>query len=571
MFDTPVAHPYNLNPCYPPMVGAVGSGWCAAAATLPTGSRVLAIDGPAALDWEAVVDGLATALDDGELKVLRLDTRQFFVPWGELLARAEQGFLAEDPDFATRATGDLADFFADLPWVQPPTAGAMLVVYGPGAALVDHDVLWYADLPKRHAEAAITAGTGRNLGQPHHAGPGTTRRLFYIDWPLLDRHRDAIAPRVALWLDTQEDVVTWLDGEALRRTLADLSGRPIRTRPTFNSTSWGGHWAQRELGFNPEARNTAIGYELIAPESGVLIGERGHPKIEVPFQLLVALHPVRVLGERVHAEFGTSFPIRFDFLDTVDGGNLSLHCHPREEYMREVFGWPYPQHETYYVMVGGPGCKVYLGLHDADVSDFRDQALAADNHRQPFDVEQHVQTFPADAHQLFLIPAGTPHASGKGNVVLEVSATPYLYSLRFYDWLRRDDNGNDRPVHIDHAFNNLDRDRVGIQVRNDLVQQPRTLRTGDGWREEMIGDLPEMFYEVRRFVLDSDRAATDDTAGRFHMLNVVDGDGVVLETSGGHRCTLAFAETLTVPAEVGAYTLRRAGTGRTQVVKAVVR
>ena len=46
----------------------------------------------------------------------------------------------------------------------------------------------------------------------------------------------------------------------------------------------------------------------------------------MPFQLLVALHPQPVLGDEVTATFGTSFPIRFDYLDTVGGGHLSIHC-----------------------------------------------------------------------------------------------------------------------------------------------------------------------------------------------------------------------------------------------------
>ena len=109
-------------------------------------------------------------------------------------------------------------------------------------------------------------------------------------------------------------------------------------------------------------------------------------------------------------------------------------------------------------MVGGENRKVFLGLRgDVDVELFEKEAQEAHRHATPFDIERHVQVFPAEPHALFLIPAGTPHGSGEGNVVLEVSATPYLYSLRFYDWLRRDADDRQRPVHVEHAFDNLDR------------------------------------------------------------------------------------------------------------------
>ena len=103
------------------------------------------------------------------------------------------------------------------------------------------------------------------------------------------------------------------------------------------------------------------------------------------------------------------------------------------------------------------------------------------------------------------------------------------------------------------------------------MQTPRTLREGAGWREELLGSLPEMFFEVRRLVLDSDRPLTDDTAGRFHVLNVVEGDGVIVEPAGQADHRLAYAETLVVPAAVGAYRLRRLGADRVRLVKSLVR
>jgi hypothetical protein len=563
--------PYEPNPRYLPIGAQVVIGWNEAVAALPD-RGVLAIDGPAILHWAALRASLLAALTAaGRVVGTVVDASDALVSWSEIEARTLSPGLPDDPDFATLSTASLRDLFNAPPRVRRPAEG-IAVVFGPGAAFADPDVLWYADLPKRFAEEAIGAGTARNLGQREGDGTGTTRRLFYLDWPILDRHRDAIAARVDRWVDAREpDRPTSLDGPALRRTVADLARRPFRTRPTFNTVSWGGQWGRRVLGLNGERRNSGVGYELIAPESGVLVGDID-AEVEIPFQLIVEQCPAELLGPDVHVRFGTSFPVRFDYLDTVDGGSLSVHCHPQTGYMARVFGWPYTQHETYYLMVAGEQSHVFLGLRDGiDVDEFERRAREASEKGWPFPIERFVQTFPATAHQLFAIPAGTPHGSGRGNVVLEVSATPYLYSLRFYDWLRRDDAGRQRPVHIDHAFANLARERTGARVAHELVRSPRVLRRGNGWCEEALCTLPDLFFEVRRLELEPDATLPDDTGGRFHVLNVVDGTGVVLETGGGDRHDLAYAETLVIPAAVGGYEVRAMDDAPVKVVKALVR
>nr|WP_255954881.1 class I mannose-6-phosphate isomerase [Streptomyces sp. ODS25] len=554
-------------------------GWAAAVRELPARRAVLAVDGPAALDWDGVARGIVAALADRGTPVDLLDLREYEADWDTVRERTgDAPGPAADPYFLPLAEGPLSVLYREIPQVGAPDEG-LLVVVGPGAALARHDVLWYADLPKRYAEAAVVAGElplGVNLGR--HGTPGDLRRLFYADWPMIDAHRDALAPRIDRWLDLQDPhAPASVDGSTLRATLAHLAGGPVRTRPYFNSTPWGGQWAVRELGFEPPAGNTALGYELIAPEAGVLVGDGPEAEVELPFQLLCVLHPEEFLGAPVHAEYGTSFPIRYDYLDTVGGGNLSLHLHPVAAYMRERFGWPYTQHETYYVTRNaGDDPRVFLGLReDADLALMRKQVEAAIEHGEPMDVEEFVQSHPSEEGRLYMIPAGTPHASGAGNLVLEVSATPYLYSLRFYDWLRRNAQGAPRPLPYDHAFANLDTGRQGEAARRDLIQEPRELRSGPGWREEVIGALPEMFYEVRRLVLDpaaeSGEALADDTAGRFHLLNVSAGAGVVIETAGGRTHDLAFGETLTVPAGVGAYRVRPVGDAPVHVVKSLVR
>lgn len=245
---------------------------------------------------------------------------------------------------------------------------------------------------------------------------------------------------------------------------------------------------------------------------------------------------------------------------------MSIQCHPNERYARDVFGLAYTQSETYYVVETTPGAELFLGLREgADVGAFAADAQAALRGRG-FDPSNYVETHEARKHALYLIPPGTVHASGAGSVVLEVSATPYLYTLRFYDWLRRDLDGSLRPVHLEHAFANLDPSRAGAAVR-ELMPEPTVARSGPGWAELELGRHPDLFFGVNR--LDFEESVDDDTDGRFHVLNLVDGAVVSIESARG-TTLLAYAETIVVPAAVGPYRLHAAGGGSCKVVKAFV-
>lgn len=581
----PVApHGYDPYPAYRLTHGAVTAGYRPLADELRQAPpRVLALDGPAAFDWATFVERLRGELDRHGVRTQTLDVREHHPDWAQVQRRTEQSDLPGDPNFARLATGKLDELFDDLPPAVVPEPGGTLIVFGPGSALVSHDRLWLVDRPKRHTLVAVQRGLAPNLGQPADQ-PGSQKRHLFIDWPLLDRHRDTLFEDFHRFVDgTDIDEPRSVDGDDLRATLAVLAVRPVRTLPSYLPGAWGGQWLRRNLGVEPDAPNIAIGYELIAPEATVAVTSSsdtdtdtgavpgaGAAGVEVPFEMLVRAHPARMLGASVADRFGASFPIRFDYLDTVEGGNLSMHCHPRKRYIKEVFGWDYTQHESYYVMLDGPDSQVYLGLReDADVEEFRTDARGAAELGDAFDVTRYVQAHPARRHDLYLIPAGTPHASGVDNLVLEISATPYLYSLRFYDWLRRDLSGELRPVHVDHAFANLDDTRRGDAVHDDLIPEPRTVRAGDGWAEVRFDAPPEIFFEIRR--LEFDDAITDATDGRFHLLNLVEGERVRIETASGDVHDLAYAETLVIPAAVGDYRIRRVSGGPCRVVKALVR
>ena len=163
-------------------------------------------------------------------------------------------------------------------------------------------------------------------------------------------------------------------------------------------------------------------------------------------------HPHELLGEAVHARFGTEFPIRFDFLDTMDGGNLSFQVHPLTEYIQEKFGMPYTQDESYYLLDATEEGCVYLGLKEnIDRKQMVNDLFRAQEGEIPFDAEKYVNRWPAKKHDHFLIPAGTAHCSGRNSMVLEISATPYIFTFKMWDWGRMGLDGTPRPIHLKHG------------------------------------------------------------------------------------------------------------------------
>jgi hypothetical protein len=387
---------YDANPRYPIVGGAVEAGYGSLAGEVArTKPAVLAIDGPAAFSWQTFIAIFSEALSAAGVRSRTVDARDFFVPWAEVRRRTASASLPGDPVFGRLFDGTLDSLVDRIPEDVRARGADVTVVFGPGSALLRHDLLWYADLPKRLGLAAVQAGAAVNVGQPQGSA-GSEQRLFFVDWPMLDRHKRALADRLDRYIDlTDPDTPRALEGGALRRSLAALARRPFRVRPSFLPGPWGGQWLRRVLGVSTDAPNLAWSYELITPESGLLLGSE--QLVEVGFELLMAANAEEILGREVAERFGHEFPIRFDYLDTLEGGHLSLQVHPREDYAREVFGLPYTQLESYYVMVTTPGSKIFLGLREnVDLGRFRADAERAERPGQPFDPERYVQAFPAE-------------------------------------------------------------------------------------------------------------------------------------------------------------------------------
>jgi mannose-6-phosphate isomerase class I len=296
------------------------------------------------------------------------------------------------------------------------------------------------------------------------------------------------------------------------------------------------------------------------PEENSLLLGFGEQRVEVPAIDVVLSEPRALLGDAVHARFGAEFPIRFDFLDTMGGGNLSLQVHPLTEYIQDKFGMNYTQDESYYLLDAGVSGCVYLGLKD-NISPraMIDDLHCAQHNGRDFPAEQYVNQWPARKHDHFLIPAGTIHCSGSESMVLEISATPYIFTFKLWDWGRMGLDGRPRPIHIDHGAANIQWDRTTDWVRRELINRFEPVGEGDGWREERTGLHEREFIETRRHWFTG--TVPHDTRGGVNVLNLVEGREAIVESPTGtfEPFVVHYAETFIVPAAVGEYTIRPYG------------
>lgn len=479
----------------------------------------------------------------------------------------------DDPIFGYKYPGEITDFFAeDLLNKIDAQSDGVTIIYGCGSALLNDDgsPLIYLDVPKNEIQYRSRAGSLFNFASNNNTSAKEQyKRFYFVDWPVLNRHKQECIPKIDVIVDEQRITeITWMEGEDFRKGLDQMSKNTLRARPWFESGVWGGDWIKENIdGLNQEVPNYAWSFELIVPENGIIF-ESDQKMLEVSFDSLLYHDNEAILGNSAEL-FGYEFPIRFDFLDTFNGQNLSLQCHPTADYMYEEFGEKFTQDETYYILDCGEEAEVYLGFQeDIDSNEFRSDLEKSHQQKKAVDVEKYVQTFDASKHDLFLIPSGTIHCSGEDNLVLEISNTPYIFTFKMYDWLRLDLDGNPRPINIERAFENLNFSYKGEKVKEDFLSTPEVIAEGPDWRVEKLPTHPRHFYAVERLELET--ALKVLTKGQCHVLSLVEGESIVVKNSGREE-EISYAETFVVPAAADQYEIINRSEQPAKVVKAFVK
>jgi len=435
----------------------------------------------------------------------------------------------------------------------------LTLIYGFGASLINKgDTLVYADLARWEAQVRYRKGLPNyKCHNENEDALKKNKRGYFVEWRIADKLKFELFDDIDFYLDTNvEHEPKMVEGKALREGLKQIVKQPFRLVPYFDPGVWGGQWMKEVCDLDKTKKNFAWSFDGVPEENSLYLNFNG-VRIETPAMNLVKYQPKELMGPQIYSRFGAEYPIRFDFLDTMGGQKLSLQVHPLTEYIKTKFGMTYTQDESYYILDCTDEGGVYLGLKEGiNPDEMINDLEISQTGKQSFPAEKYINLFKAHKHDHYLIPAGTIHCSSSECMVLEVSATPYIFTFKLWDWDRLGLDGLPRPIHIEDGKQVIQWDRTTKWVKDNLVNHFETIVDNDEYKEVKTG-LHELEF-IETHVFTTKNKVLHNTNNTVNQFNLVDGTSAVIEspTNTFKPYVVHYAETFIIPACIGEYTIR---------------
>ena len=196
------------------------------------------------------------------------------------------------------------------------------------------------------------------------------------------------------------------------------------------------------------------------------------------------------------------FPVLTKFIDAAE--KLSVQVHPSDDYALKNEG-QYGKTEMWYVVSAEEGSGLYVGLkREVSAEEFMSYVESGR-------AEELLDFKPVKAGDVYFIPSGTIHAIGGGVLIFEIQQNSTL-TYRIYDYMRRDDSGNLRELHLDKAMK--------VSHLKPYEALPRDEKNAD-----IIGKCD--YFETRKCKLEFTKKSFVADESSFVSVSCVKGEGTI--------------------------------------------
>ncbi len=224
---------------------------------------------------------------------------------------------------------------------------------------------------------------------------------------------------------------------------------PIRMHPAYRygeMTPWGGDGLKQVFHKSIPDERTGEALEISAIpglESRDDTGDR--------LRKLIARYGKALVGPGKDKEF----PLLLKLIAARD--KLSVQVHPDDAYARQHEG-KLGKSEAWVILSSAEGAGILYGMkHGVSLADLQG---ALDNGQ---DIETMLQRVPVQPGDVFYIPSGMAHAIGGGVVLYEIQQSSDV-TYRLWDYMRVNDKGQPRELHIRQALDVLNPRLLGERV-----------------------------------------------------------------------------------------------------------
>ena len=249
---------------------------------------------------------------------------------------------------------------------------------------------------------------------------------------------------------------------------------PIRMKPAFRSgeeTPWGGQRLQERYGKETGGLPTGESMEVSCIP--------GYESRDPMGRKLTDL--ILEFGDKMVGKYADKpFPLLLKLIDARD--RLSVQVHPEDQYAASHEHGKLGKNAAWLILEAPENGEVVYGLQPGTT--MRQLKDACEQGKAVEPLLRRVRVTPGD---VCYIPSGCVHAIGAGIMLYEIQESSDV-TYRFYDWDRKDAEGNRRELHIEQ----------GLAVA-DLKSAPRPVRVSEAYGTRRLLNEEEFTLDVIRF------------------------------------------------------------------------